>query len=87
MFNSVLVDQIINDFWFDIICYFSYVDVWVEVDDGVLCFIVLCECVFVMIGYIFLLWIIGVLILLIVVLVVFICNQVKFICCLVDVAE
>lgn len=85
--NSALADQITNDFWFDTTRYPSYVDVRVEVDDGVLRFIALRERVFATTGHIFLLWIIGASTLLTAVSVVFIRNQVKPIRRLADAAE
>ncbi|WP_412546443.1 ATP-binding protein [Maricaulis sp. MIT060901] len=85
--NSALSDQITNDFWFDTTRYPSYVDVRVEVDEGVLRFIALRERVFATTGHIFLLWIIGASTLLTAVSVVFIRNQVKPIRRLADAAE
>ncbi|MDM7985596.1 MAG: ATP-binding protein [Maricaulis sp.] len=85
--NRALSDQITNDFWFDTTRYPSYVDVRVEVDDGVLRFIALRERVFATTGHIFLLWIIGASTLLTAVSVVFIRNQVKPIRRLADAAE
>jgi len=85
--NSALADQITNDFWFDTTRYPSYVDVRVEVDEGVLRFIALRERVFATTGHIFLLWIIGASTLLTAVSVVFIRNQVKPIRRLADAAE
>lgn len=85
--NRALSDQITNDFWFDTTRYPSYVDVRVEVDEGVLRFIALRERVFATTGHIFLLWIIGASTLLTAVSVVFIRNQVKPIRRLADAAE
>ena len=85
--TGALSDQITNDFWFDTTRYPSYVDVRVEVDEGVLRFIALRERVFATTGHIFLLWIIGASTLLTAVSIVFIRNQVKPIRRLADAAE
>ncbi len=65
------------EFWFDTTRYPSYVDIRVEVDGGVLRFIVARDRVFATTGHIFLLWIIGATTLLTAVSIVFIRNQVK----------
>lgn len=85
--RSALQTKLDDEFWFDTTRYPSYVDIRVEVEGGVLRFIVARDRVFATTGHIFLLWIIGATTLLTAVSIVFIRNQVKPIRRLADAAE
>lgn len=85
--RRALSNQLETGFWFDTTRYPEYVDIRVEVEDGVLRFIAVRDQVFSTTGHIFLLWIVGTTTLLTIVSVLFIRNQVKPIRQLAEAAE
>ena len=75
--RRALSDKLENDFWFDTTRYPAYVDIRVQVDEGVLRLIVPRDRVFATTGHIFLLWIVGATTILTAVSLVYIRNQAK----------
>ena len=75
--RRALTARLDNDFWFDTTRYPEYVDIRVQVDAGVLRFIVSRERAFATTGHIFILWIVGASTLLSAVSIIFIRNQAK----------
>lgn len=75
--RRALTARLDNEFWFDTTRYPEYVDIRVQVDDGVLRFIASRERAFATTGHIFILWIVGASTLLSAISIVFIRNQAK----------
>lgn len=75
--RRALSSRLNNEFWFDTTRYPEYVDIRVQVDEGVLRFIASRERAFATTGHIFILWIVGASTLLTAVSLIFIRNQAK----------
>jgi len=85
--RGALGAELDDPFWFDTTRYPSYVDIRVQVDDGILRFIAVRDRVFATTGHIFLIWLFLATALLLTVAIVFIRNQVKPIRQLAEAAE
>ncbi|PWE16690.1 two-component sensor histidine kinase [Marinicauda salina] len=85
--RRALAANVDHEFWFDTTRYPEYVDIRVEVDEGVLRFIAVREQVFATTGHIFILWMVVATSLLTALSIVFIRNQVKPIRRLAEAAE
>ena len=85
--RRALADTLQDDFWFDTTRYSAYVDIRVQVEEGVLRFVVPRDRVFATTGHIFLLWIVGATTLLTAVSLIYIRNQAKPLERLADAAE
>lgn len=75
--RRALSEKLDHEFWFDTTRYPAYVDIRVQVDDGVLRLIVPRDRVFATTGHIFLLWIVGATTLLTTISIIYIRNQAK----------
>lgn len=85
--RKALLQNITAPFWFDTTRYPNHIDIRIQVDEGVLRFIVPRERVFAPTGYIFLFWLIMTTILLSLVSILFILNQTRPIVKLANAAE